>query len=232
MIDRAARTDRLRRVRGRSDHCTGARIVQHRRRLASRDRRMEQPVSLRDHEPARIWRDRRAPHRKRSFHRARGRDAGGGHSHGPAAASIWSVIPLAAWSRSRWRCATVYRLASLVIVEAPAVRAAARQRRSSSTIARSAQMSRGLFRRLRGRQHGSDRDHDRLLRRRRHLRLLAAAGSRLRRGDDAGQYPRLGERGWFRHLSAASLAAHRNSRRWSFVGGASHPAMQRANAAP
>lgn len=37
------------------------------------------------------------------------------------------------------------------------------------------------------------RDNGRLLRRRRHLRLLAASRSRLRSGNDGSQYPRLGE---------------------------------------
>ena len=56
------------------------------------------------------------------------------------------------------------------------------------------EMTSALFRRLQGWQGRRDRGADRLFRRRRHLCLVAAAGSRLRHGDDAGQHPRLGNR--------------------------------------
>src|SRR6516165_8508871 len=81
--------------------------MQHRRRVATRDRRLERPVSLRDDEPPRLRGHRRAPHRQRSRHFARGRNTGVRHSFG-------GLVALAVAERNK------VPLASLVILEAPA----------------------------------------------------------------------------------------------------------------
>ena len=113
------------------------------------------------------------------------RKAGGrvhlvGHSFG-------GLVALAVALRGR------ARLASLTVIEAPAVMMLDGSGETSAH-PRIRRDDGALFRRLQGWQGRRDRGADRLFRRRRHLCLVAAAGSRLCHGDNAGQHPRLGNR--------------------------------------
>ena len=113
------------------------------------------------------------------------RKAGGrvhlvGHSFG-------GLVALAVALRGR------ARLASLTVIEAPAVMMLDGSGEMQH-IRAFGEMTTRLFRRFQGWQGRRDRGADRLFRRRRHLCLVAAAGSRLRHGDNAGKHPRLGNR--------------------------------------
>ena len=82
-------------------------------------------------------------------------------------------------------------LASLVIVEAPAAEIL-RDAREHQHYRAFRRMTESYFAAFEGGNAGSDRRDDRLLRRRRHLCFLAAAGPCLRRSDDAGSTSSIG----------------------------------------
>ena len=119
-------------------------------------------------------------------------------------------------------------LASLVIVEAPAAEML-RDATRAPALSRLPPHDGVLFRRLRGWEPRSDRSDDRLLRRRRHVCLLAAAGPRLRSETTTRSTSSIGRvRTVFRcrrHRWLPSRSPFSSS-----AGGASHPAVQRANA--
>jgi hypothetical protein len=104
----AHRRHRLRGDRRGPDDRARARVVQHRRRLAAGDGRIERPLSLRDHKPAGIWRDceRRSANDACIWHEA---DIVEAVIRGRRGRCIWSAIRSAGWRRWPWRCAAGWR---------------------------------------------------------------------------------------------------------------------------
>ena len=188
---------------GRSDGRARARVVQHRRRVAAGDRGMEQRLSLRDDEPllgCGATEERRTDGDPSIAHEADivqiGRPQGRRSASGRAFVRRLVALAVALRRRGAAREPRHHRGAR---------RGAAARLRRARALSRLPADDGVVLRKLRRRECRSDCRNDRLLWRRRHLRLLAAAGARLRRGDDAGQHPRLGERYAF-PLSAAALA--------------------------
>ena len=105
----------------------------------------------------------------------------GGHVH-LVGHSFGGLVALAVALRGR------ARLASLTVIEAPAVMMLDGSGEIQH-IRAFGEMTAGYFAAFRDGQGRRDRGVDRFLRRRRHLCLVAAAGSRLRHGDNAGQHP-------------------------------------------
>ena len=145
-----------------------------------------------------------------------------------AAGCTLSVIPSAAWWRSRWRCAARCS-GSLVDRGGPGGGAAAGIADEDEHYRAFRRDDGRLFRRLRGWQYGSDRRDDRLLRRARHVRLLARsafAPTRWKRRRSTSSIGRARAR--FRCRRHRSRPSTPNPA--SLRGGASQPAVQRANA--
>ena len=156
------------------DHGAGSRIVQHRRRMAADDGVVERRVPVRDYEPAGLRRNSGTPPSRRPVHRPLGRGGGNRGAHGRRAGAS---------GRAFFRRPCVARGGA-------AQAGAARQHRDAGTAGDRALTGKGRGRalprvradvgslcgRLQQRRTECDRGHDRLLRRRRHFRLVAVNG--------------------------------------------------------
>ena len=203
------------------------RVVQHRRRVAPGYLAVGDLLPFRDDEPARIWRDGRAPHDRGRRYLPRGRDPRSRHpARGIAGASRRPFLRRPGRARGRAQEPGA-ACCSLVIIEAPAPELLRHGR--ASALSRLPGDDRRLFPRVPRRR----------ARRRSaamidfyggagHLRLLAAAGSRLRRRDDGGQHPGLDQRPIVSRPTAGVPSPAIISPLSSLRGADRHPAVKRA----